>query len=427
MTKLKIRQNGQWKWMYMGTTPHPTLPGVLLQPIDGGPRYYANHGYSVSATPLDDPTFFPIAVWFESVLSQNDIDKDKDTGINTYVELTANSDMALIRNNGMYAITSGPFSGYGTETIGYLLTDEPDMNYPAGWNSGQGYRVVQDIADSMPDDGRIRYVNYGKGILLPTWGRPDSTQVYLNAGFQQTVSADFYWFTDQDIWGTFNGAPWDQGAQFYDMMPRNISLDEAKRGIRYGDVVTFLRDYVEPYRGQPVWGFVENGGPFPSNDDISKYIRPVDMVSAVWHMVIAGARGIIYFNHSFGGPYQDQHNFRNPAYAAIQAAAKETNGRIQSLAPVLNADFALNFATVSPAATWVSGVSHMVKFYNGKFYIFASSRESEAVLTTPTFTIPAAAGTTATVLFENRTIPIVGGSFSDTFDNGYTTHIYRID
>ena len=41
--------------------------------------------------------FFPVGVWFESVTSQSDIDMDKAAGLNTYVELTDNSDLPLIR------------------------------------------------------------------------------------------------------------------------------------------------------------------------------------------------------------------------------------------------------------------------------------------------------------------------------------------
>ncbi|HYH74601.1 MAG TPA: hypothetical protein VD735_01435 [Candidatus Saccharimonadales bacterium] len=426
MTKLKVRVNGQWKWMQTGLVPHPTLPNVLLQAIDGGPDYYANKGYPITAAALDNPNFFPIAVWFESVLTQADIDKDKDTGINTYLELTTNSDMALIRSNGMYALTGGQFPNYGSETIGYMLTDEPDMSHPADWTPGGGYTFVQNLANSMPDDGRIRFVNYGKGVLLPTWGRPGGTEVYLNHGFQQTVSADLYWYTDSDIWSA-PAAPWNQGANFYDMLDRNLTKDEAQRACHYGSVVRFIRDYIDPHRGQPVWGFVENGGPFSSNTQLSDYITPEVMTAAVWHSIIAGARGIIYFNHSFGGPHQDQHNFRNPAYAAIQTAAKTTNGQIQSLAAVLNDNFAVHFASVSAVPDMLNGIDHMVKYHGGKFYIFAGSRARNNTSTPTTFTIPTGVGTTATVLFENRTIPIVNGSFSDTFTNGYTIHIYRID
>jgi hypothetical protein len=430
MTKLKVRVNGQWKWMQTGLIPHPTLPGVQLQAIDGGPQHFSNKGYDVTAAVLDDPDFFPIGVWYESVLSQADIDKDKDTGLNIYVELTTNSDMPLIRSNGMYALTGGPYTNYGSETLGYVLTDEPDMNYPSDWSAGGGYTYVQNLANSMPqNDGRIRYVNYGKGILLPPWSRPAATEVYLNYGFQQLVSADLYWQSDSGMWATTGGSPWNQGAQFYDMLPRDLTKNEAQRGCRYGDVVRFIRTYVDPHRGQPVWGFVENGGPFPANNDLADYMQPEIMQSAVWHMIIAGARGIIYFNHTFGTINAGQHNFRNAAYSTIQAAAKTVNNQVQSLAAVLNDNFAVNFASVSPAPDIIggTGVDHMVKYHNGKFYIFAASREAGAASVTPTFTIPAGVGTTATVLFENRSVPIVAGSFSDTFTNGYVTHIYRVD
>ncbi len=39
----------------------------------------------------------------------------------------------------------------------------------------------------------------------------------------------------------------------------------------------------------------------------ARAIQPEEIQAAVWHSLIAGARGIVYFNHSFGGPDQTQH------------------------------------------------------------------------------------------------------------------------
>lgn len=428
MSKTKIRVNGTWVWAEAGLTPVASVPGVLLQPIDGGPTFYADRGYSVAAAALDNPNFFPIGVWYESVTDQIDIDLDQDTGLNTYVELVETSDMSLIRNNGMYAILSGGpslFPDYGSETIGWLLPDETDLNVGHGWGPGQGYTVQQAAVDALPQgDGRIHFANYTIGVLLPSFGTFEGGATFVNT-FQQTVSNDFYWYTAPNIYLPTGSSPWNLAAQFYRMYDRDATQDEARRASHYGNTVKYMRDLVNPVRWQPVWGFIENGGPHV-NTVQSQYMIPEVMVAAVWHMIIQGARGIIYFNHTFGNDFESQHNFRRSEYAAVQAAAKIVHGQIQTLAPVINDSFALNFVSVSPAAAIFSGIEVMAKYHDGTFYVFAGSRES----VTPrlaTFTIPNGVGTTATVLFESRTIPIVNGAFTDTFADGNAVHIYRID
>lgn len=429
MSRLKVRVNGAWTWVEKGLTEIPGVPNVYRQPIDGGKTFYADRGYTVAAPVLDDPNFFPIAVWFESVQNQSEIDLDKDTGLNMYVELTTNSDLALIRSNGMYAIPSGTSSVYpsmGSETLAYCLPDETDLNYGHGWGPGQGYAVQQSYVDGFPqNDGRFLYANYTVGVLIPSFGFDDGAAVFIN-NFQQTASADFYWMTGPNIYNTTGAAPWNQASQFYRMYERDATADEARRPSHYGNVVKHLRDLTNPARWEPVWGFVENGGPFPSNVP-ADFMTPEVMKAAVWHMIIQGARGIIYFNHTFATGYESQHNFRFPDYAAIQAAAKEVNGRVQSLAAVINDDFAINFVGVSPAATPFSGIEVMAKYHDDTFYVFAASRENGSTARNATFAIPAGVGSTATVLFENRTVPIVGGVFTDTFADGNTVHIYRID
>src|SRR5690349_4086112 len=63
--------------------------GARLRAVDGGGGYFAKF-----SNPLPgDPSFFPIGVWFESVLSSSDSSLDKAAGINTYVQLTENSDL----------------------------------------------------------------------------------------------------------------------------------------------------------------------------------------------------------------------------------------------------------------------------------------------------------------------------------------------
>ena len=44
-----------------------------------------------------------------------------------------------------------------------------------------------------------------------------------------------------------------------------------------------------------------------------------------------------------------------------------------------------------------------------------------------TFDVPCVGDATVTVLDEGRTIPLIGGRFSDSFADGNAVHIYRID
>ena len=102
---------------------------MALREIDGGPGYFSQFANSLPT----DPSYFPIGVWFESVTSQADINLDKAAGLNLYVVLTANSNLSLIQNNGMYAIlqqrdwSTNQAAINNPAVVGWLLTDEIDM------------------------------------------------------------------------------------------------------------------------------------------------------------------------------------------------------------------------------------------------------------------------------------------------------------
>ena len=60
-----------------------------------------------------------------------------------------------------------------------------------------------------------------------------------------------------------------------------------------------------------------------------------------------------------------------------------------------------------------------------KYYVFAGNKENRASITT--LSLSGVDKGTATVIGENRTIPISNGRFSDSFVDGNAIHIYRID
>jgi hypothetical protein len=407
----------------MAPPPDPNGPMTLRQ-VDGGPGFYGQFANGLPS----GPDFFPIGVWFESVLEQADVDKDKAAGLNTYMRLTGGSNLGLVRSNGMYAFNSNGMSGVGAETRGWITEDEPDMwagpgsdawtgswtgpvcNPPVTQGGKCGYTVLETINNQLPDDGRARYSNYGKGVAF--WETDAQAARFLNGTasfgpYQDIVSTDIYFFTDGALCIPSQAAG-QQGV---------VTANNCHVAANYGWLIDKQRRLISPAGSRPVWAFIEVGHPFSEGHWPS--ITPNEIKAAVWHSLIAGARGVIYFNHSFGGPCISHHALREPCYAAVRAAVTETNARIKALAPVLNAPSVDHLVASSP------GVRTMAKWQGGKFYVFAGNRGANAVSTT--FDLPCVGNATATVVDESRQIPVVNGKFSDQFADGNAIHIYRID
>ena len=340
-------------------------------------------------------------------------DLDKDAGLNLYVVLTGDSNLSLVQRNGMRAILQqGEWRTNSTAinspaVAGWEMADEIDMQQ----GPGKGYATLNNILAQLPNDGRMRYNNYGKGVMF--WETDAQAERFVN-GFQHVVSADIYWFTDPNVSGSSEGGKLLNGG-------RPLTPHQARRAANYGYTVDRMRA-LDAMDGQsrPIWNFVEVCWPFSQTAaQGGRAIQPAEVKAAVWHSIIAGARGIIYFNHSFGGPNQTQHCLREPAYAAVHAAVKSTNQLIMQLAAVLNAPFADGFCRGSPS------VRTMAKSHDDKYYVFAGSKEN--IASTPTFSLSGVDSGTATVIGENRTIPTSNGRFSDRFADGNAIHIYRID
>ena len=87
-----------------------------------------------------------------------------------------------------------------------------------------------------------------------------------------------------------------------------------------------------------------------------------------------------------------------------------------------------NYSYGSGIDRTLGGLEVMAKDYNGQFYIFADTRDSETRTNIPaTFTIADPNATSVTVVGENRTIPVVNGVFNDTFATAATVHIYQVN
>jgi hypothetical protein len=406
------------------TTTLPPAQGVSLDlprvPWDGGPEYYTKFSAADSAG-WDDQNFFPIGVWYESVTTQADVDKDKAAGLNTYVMLTESSNMDLVERNGMHAITSEARKDSGTETTSWLINDEVDMWGGAGgstWTgkfpgegapcaSGKydcGYDVMKKLSSDLPsNDGRMMYANFGKGVMF--WQSDADAAKFVN-NYTSVVSNDVYWYTDPNVCYSAS-----EGVSI------GVATADCRRAANYGLTMDRMRqlDATDGKR-QPVYAFVEVGHPF--EDDDAPTITKDQIAGAVVNSLIHEARGVLYFNHNFGSPCISQHVLRDSCGAAVRPAVTELDQHITSLAPVLN--------TQSYKWSFNPKLDTMLKAADGSYYIFAmpgrNGGTGEQKLTLP----KGVSGAKAEVLFENRTLPIAGNAITDTFAAEYSYHIYKI-
>ena len=391
------------------------LTEVSVRSVDGGVGYYDKFENGLPSS----PNFFPIGVWFESVLNQQDLSKDQAMGLNTYVELTADSDVSVARGAGMYVVSS--FTR--PEVNGFLVTDEPDMwagpgtghwtgNYPGQGDVCRpsdeqcGYTVMETLLQNAPE-GFLTYANFGKGVAF--WETDEEAARFVN--YTDIVSADNYWFTDPNICGPGEGGrgPGGDGEE--------MSVAECRLAANYGWTVQRVRDLVSPERSKPVWNFVEVG--HPAGEDWAPTITAEQIRAAVWSGIIHGARGIVYFNHNFGGNCISQHVLREACGDAVRPAVIAVNQQLADLAPVLNAPFVDGLVTVQGPADVA------VKIHNGAFTLIAGSTDHASHEIT--LILECATADTATVIGENRTLPVVNGIFTDTFDDGNAVHIYQLD
>jgi hypothetical protein len=395
--------------------------GAVLRQADGGPDYYARFTPSFP----DSPSFFPVGVWLAAVTQRADVTSDQAAGLNTYVTLTDNSDLALAQSTGMYLISNQPPSA-GSRTAGWFVNDEADMwggPGSAAWtghfpgdgpicrpaSSACGYRIQQTLRAKLPSDRRLRYANYGKGVIY--WENWSQASKFIR-DYQDVVSDDNYWFTDEDMCLA------SQGGEFYparDLVHGTLPPGLCHLAANYGLTVSFIRKLAGYTR--PVWAYIELGHPFTEGNWPT--ISPQQVTAAVWHSLIAGARGVIYFNHSFGGPCQTDNVLRDPCYAPVRAAVTRLDNQIRQLAPVLNAPVADGVVTASP------GVDLSVKWLDGHFYILAGSKTPGPQQAS--FRMPCVGSATITVLQENRTVRAIRGVFTDRFSDANAVHIYRVD
>jgi len=248
--------------------------------------------------------------------------------------------------------------------------------------------------------------NYGKGVAF--WETDHEASRFVN-DFQDVVSVDAYWFTDPNICSASEGGTLLQRG-------RALTPAECRLAANYGRTIDRVRNLMAPGRKKPVWAFVEVG--HPATESSAPTITGPEIRAAVWSSLIHGARGIVYFNHSFGGDCKSQHLLRDSCGAEVRPEVTRVNQQISRLAPVLNAPF------VDGAVSSAKGADVVAKFKDRDVYLFSTS--SGAAAHTATIAIPCVGTATADVIDEGRSVDITDGRLMDQFQDGNTVHLYHV-
>lgn len=412
------------------TTPAPSTTPVVVNKTDGssfaklprvawegGAAYYAKFPDAVKAG-WTNPNHFPIGLWWGQVSSNDEVAYDKSKGINTYVVTNPNTDYKLFDNNNVSYIGTALQNQPRTSKswVGDFMDDEVDGRYSA--TAGQDY--LDTLSKKLPDHNKLRYGNY-TGMVISwqdnnaSWAT--ASQNYVNK-YNDATSIDAYWFSSaQCDWANPNG-----GAYITTFTKSNCRTAQ-----NYGRTVTSLRAQdAKDGKLQPIWNYIEDVDVAADGKQVHA-LTPVEVKGAAMSSIIHEARGLMWFNNSFGGPCASGNAIRDTQKKAGYACAStvnamgEVNNLIQSLAPVLNTQsYVWNFGT---------GTETMLKQYNGASYVFAMPTDTgtNSGAGKKTFTVPAALkGKKVTVVGENRTIALSGTTFTDSFANVNSYHVYKI-
>ncbi len=383
-------------------------------PWEGGPTYYSQW----SKGPSSDPNYFPLSVWLQD---PSTADRYKAIGINLFIGLWAGptaGQLSSLTTAQMPVFCDQNSTGLGDANNsiikGWLQQDEPDNAQCDANGCGLPIdpSVIVGIYNAMKanDPSRPVQLNLGQGVAWDGWwGRGDRNNQpgdYVNyAKGGDILSYDIY---PMNLDPSQSTTDW--------MIAELQKVSRALWYVPYG--IDRLRQWTD-YK-KPVWMALETtniGGDTPHPP------TPTTTKAEVWMSLIHGARGIIYFCHTWdsNGNLISETGLLDDT--AMSAAVKIINAQIIALAPILNTQSVGNGVTTASSSTAIP-VDTMLKRYSEFTYLFAVSMRPGT--TTATFTLrdfPATAS--AEVIDESRTLPVTNGVFQDIFSN-YSVHIYKI-
>ena len=437
--------------------------GVTLQAIDGetmltsttmSNNYYTRNGFNLAtdtswgAQSWDDPNFFPLAAFYGIYIDQ--VASFKDIGFNTSISVTGDTPPAFLMTNKIWAAptvngTTTTEIALNRATPGIHMDEVNPTSYIRAFpNSSQDGRFW-DLTGTWNTFafGDIGGVPMYRVLAADQYTTPNGTKRSVNS-----FSVDVYFFASQN---RTTGRDQAAGVAWNTSSPPGrvgLTVDQMKRGSNYGNMIDTFRGWGNGTLQAPgfstsgatsripFFALVENGDGLVGTGSV--LITPPEYNWAVWSSIIHGARGLNSFvsvDKHFGG---FSRSIVSGQTISMYDQGKATHTQVKSLAAVINSPFALGYVTVTPSGyvfpvaqtnPFNGGIELCVHWYQNKFYIFATTRNSETVTnTSATFTINAnASATSVTVLNESRTIPVTGHQFTDTFANAWTVHIYQVN
>lgn len=408
-----------------------TSPGGSAWPPEGVaftnvPSYPAGSAF--------DGTFVPTGPWLESVLDTSDATNDAGYGTNFYIGLTTDSDLTAAQSSGAIIMPQWSQTAWPSPTLEWgnaaemvdetvwpgawwMIWDELDM---FGGTPAENITYLNGIRSTLSGRGDTRpgIVNWGKGVAF--WNNTSDAEAYVQWAGADIIGIDLYWYTDPNIAGAGEG-----GALLNNH--EALTNAQARRACNYGYSMDRLADLGCT---KPRWNFIEVARPWSETvAQNAPTITPDQIRGATWHSIIAGALGIMWFNHSFqvgtdhpNYPTEEYpisfHALRESEYAPQRAAVTEVSTRLQDLAAVIHAP------TATGQTAHSANTRTLTKYHNGYWYIFAGTLDGYTG--NDAFTLTDYTGTSVEVLYESRTLTLTGGAFTDSFAAEYTTHIYRI-
>lgn len=379
---------------------------------------FESAGYMDQWVNYDTTEVFPIGVFYPDPEWLDDYTAmGINTGVGVPIDQAGYRDAILTSGMDVWATTNGADNArlvagdpdLGTRVMGYFLCDEPDIN-PTYVGAQDARTKAADIR--RVDSTRPLMVNFGIPIGFGTgfW--------YLQPGKDPNVAYTENWANVMDIIPSADVISID----WYNLNP----LDTAGfYGVwTYANNTTRLQQFGKGQKA--VWGYIETASGYPA------YPTPDLVEQALWAHIIAGAKGIVLFDHRFANGAVTQDFAALLHDPPLKARLTTLCATVQNLAPIILADDA-DLVTAASSSNTTAGpyggtygvpIHMATRSVAGDNWVFAQSIRPGT--TVGSFTAPSAAGKTITVYGESRTITANGsGVFIDTFASDYDVHIYN--
>ena len=402
-----------------GSTAASSAPTGVVGSLASNP----NPGNGLSS----DPSFFPVMVFYQGTAN---VSGYQSVGVNVFEspEGYSSSDLAALKAAGMIVIecsVNGNFSGsyLGADGNSYqVYSPENCADDGRGDPNGSIIKGWMDLPDEPDTAQQTSSSDYGP-CVSPTYIQNETQRIQAgdSASPKRAVMLNFNGdgvvfaqasdrgsYCDND---TNDYVQYMQGATIasFDIYPRNYGypLDSPSVGVRH--LHTWLTAAGDD---KPVVPWIETTAIHSGSSGPSA----ADLHFEIWSSIIAGANGIGYFCHILSPNFNEAGCLSEPS---IKTQMSTDDAQIKSLAPVLNS------GTITPGVTASASfkVDVMTKQSGGNTY--ALSDADDASGGPATFTVPGGGTSTVTVLGENRTIPMINGTFTDSF-GGYGVHLYQI-